>query len=71
MFGSADEDEQRRPRGRRKPSAAVCALPTIALALGLGLLALGRAPGLAWPLIVCGAACVSILNGDWDRDRQR
>jgi hypothetical protein len=63
------EQTGRRPRGRRRTSAAA-ALSTGALALGLGLLALGRAPGLAWPLVVCGGGLASILYGEWARDRE-
>jgi hypothetical protein len=47
------------------------ALATVPLALGLGLLASGRAPGVAWPLIVCGAAFVSILSTHSDGGRRR
>jgi hypothetical protein len=55
------DEQMRRPAGRGNVPALLWLVASIPPVLGLGLLALEKAPGVAWPLVVCGAGFISIL----------
>ena len=54
-------EKVRRPSARRRRSAVHWTLAVFTLLLGLTLVVAGRAPGVAWPLAICGVSLVSIL----------
>jgi hypothetical protein len=63
-------EAERRRRAHGWSTRALSALAFAALLVGLGLLAMERAPGVAWPLVVLGAGLVSMLISQPDGPRR-
>jgi hypothetical protein len=55
------DDKDRRPGARPRRTVVHWTLATATLLLGVALVVSGQAPGLAWPLAICGIGLVSIL----------